>query len=128
MSLDSIYIALIAKKAEKIILKTGFKNVLCLANSLSKGVKKRKKALIFKACYIALKKLDMSINSNKKIVFSVIRKKSIFDVSKMITFFHIVTGSEFIPLSKRYKVMAYDKNEIIDLMKKYNFNVTFVRG
>jgi|LakMenEpi03Aug12_release.lakeMendotaPanAssembly.Ray.scaffolds.fasta_scaffold4262816_1 hypothetical protein len=47
---------------------------------------------------------------------------------KMITFFHILTGSEFIPLLKRYKVMPYDKNEIIDLMKKYNFNVSFVRA
>lgn len=127
MSLEKIYIALIAKKAEQVILKTGFKTVLNLANSLSKGVKRHKKALIFKACYLALKNLDMSINGNKKIVFAVIRKKSIFDENKMITFFHIVTGSEFIPLSKRYKVMAYDKNEIIDLMKKYNFNVSFVR-
>ena len=128
MSLDNIYIALIAKKAENIILKTGFKSVLNLANQLAKGVKRHKKALIFKGCYLALKKLDMSILSNKKIVFSVIRKKSIFDESKMITFFHILSGSEFIPLSKRYKVMTYDKNEIIDLMKKYNFNVSFVRG
>ena len=128
MSLDNIYIALIAKKAENIILKTGFKSVLNLANQLAKGVKRHKKALIFKGCYLALKKLDMSILSNKKIVFSVIRKKSIFDESKMITFFHILSGSEFIPLSKRYKVMAYDKNEIIDLMKKYNFIVSFVRG
>jgi hypothetical protein len=40
MSLDNIYLALIAKKAEQVILKTGFKNVLLLANSLSKGVKK----------------------------------------------------------------------------------------
>ena len=129
MSLDNIYIALVAKKAENIILSVGFKNVLSLANTLSKGVKKSKKSLIFKACYIALKNLDMDyLASNKKIVFSVIRKKSIFDESKMITFFHIVNGSEFIPLSKRYKVMAYDKNEIIDLMKKYNFNVSFVRG
>jgi hypothetical protein len=129
MSLDSIYLALIAKKAEQVILKTGFKNVLSLANKLSKGVRRHKKALIFKACYLALKNLDMNyLSSNKKIVFSVIRKKSIFDESKMITFFHILTGCEFIPLSKRYKVMPYDKNEIIDLMKKYNFNVTFVRG
>jgi hypothetical protein len=60
MSLENIYVALIAKKAENIILKTGFKNVLCLANKLSKGVKKSKKSLIFKACYIALKKLDMN--------------------------------------------------------------------
>jgi hypothetical protein len=83
MSLDSIYIALIAKKAENIIVKTGFKNVLCLANKLSKGVKKSKKALIFKACYQALKNLDMDyLSSNKKIVFSVIRKKSIFDEKK----------------------------------------------
>lgn len=132
MSLNSIYIALIAKKAEKIILSVGFKNVLSLANTLSKGVKKSKKSLIFKACYLALKNLDMSyqasnpLNNTKWIEVKQSEVKSVINEGVFYTVFSIVKGLHFIPKSKRYIVMRYTENELSVLAEKYNFNILLV--
>jgi hypothetical protein len=134
MSLNSIYIALIAKKAEKIILSVGFKNVLSLANTLSKGVKRNKKALIFKACYQALKNIDMDylasnpLNNSKWIEVTRSEVKSVINDGVFYTVFSIVKGLRFIPVSKRYIVMRYTENELSVLAKKYNFNILLVGG
>jgi hypothetical protein len=134
MSLDSIYIALIAKKAENIILKTGFKNVLSLANTLSKGVRRNKKSLIFKACYQALKNLDMNylasnpLNNSKWIEVTQSQVKSVMNEGVIYTVFSIVKGLHFIPKSKRYLVMRYSENELSLLAEKYNFNILLVGG
>jgi hypothetical protein len=132
MSLDNIYIALIAKKAENIILKNGFKTVLSLANTLSKGVKRNKKALIFKACYLALKNLDMDymasnpLNNSKWIEVVKSEVKSVINDGVFYTVFSIVNGINFIPKSKRYIVMRYTENELSVLAEKYNFNILLV--
>jgi len=132
MSLNSIYIALIAKKAENIILKTGFKNVLSLANVLSKGVKRHKKSLIFKACYIALKNLDMNylasnpLNNSKWIEVKKSEVASVINKGVFYTVFDIVTGLRFIPKTKRYLVMRYSENELSALAEKYNFSILLV--
>ena len=132
MALDTIYIALIAKKAEKIILSVGFKNVLTLANKLSKGVKKSKKSLIFKACYLALKNLDMNyqasnpLNNSKWIEVIKSEVKSVINEGVVYTVFSIVKGINFIPVSKRYIVMRYTENELAVLAEKYNFNILLV--
>lgn len=134
MSLQTIYIALIAKKAENIIVKNGFKTVLTLANSLSKGVKRNKKALIFKACYQALKNLDMDylasnpLNNSKWIEVTKSEVKSVINEGVVYTVFDIVKGLHFIPVSKRYKVMRYTENELALLSEKYNFNILLVGG
>lgn len=134
MSLEKIYIALIAKKAEKVILKTGFKTVLNLANSLSKGVKRHKKALIFKACYQALKNLDMDyqasnpLNNSKWIEVTRSEVKSVVNKGVVYTVFSIVKGINFIPKSKRYIVMRYTEQELSVLSEKYNFNILLVGG
>jgi hypothetical protein len=132
MSLDNIYIALIAKKAENIILKTGFKNVLSLANVLSKGVKKSKKALIFKACYQALKNLDMDylasnpLNNSKWIEVEKSEIASVINKGVFYKVFSIVKGLRFIPKSKRFLVMRYSENELSVLSEKYNFSILLV--
>jgi hypothetical protein len=134
MSLENIYIALIAKKAENIILKTGFKNVLALANVLSKGVKRSKKSLVFKACYcyIALKNLDMNyqssnpINNSKWIEVKESKIASVINKGVFYTVFDIVTGLRFIPKNKRYLVMRYSENELFELSQKYNFSILLV--
>lgn len=134
MSLNSIYVALIAKKAEKIILSVGFKNVLTLANKLSKGVKRHKKSLIFKACYLALKKLDMDylasnpLNNSKWIEVVKSEVKSVINDGVFYTVFDIVKGLHFIPKSKRYIVMRYSETELSLLAEKYNFNILLVGG
>jgi hypothetical protein len=134
MSLDNIYIALVAKKAENIILSVGFKNVLSLANTLSKGVKKSKKSLIFKACYQALKKLDMCylasnpLNNSKWIEVTRSEVKSVINDGVFYTVFSIVNGINFIPRSKRYIVMRYSEQELSLLSEKYNFNILLVGG
>jgi hypothetical protein len=132
MSLENIYIALIAKKAENIILKTGFKNVLALANKLSKGVKKSKKSLIFKACYQALKNLDMDylasnpLNNTKWIEVKKSEVNSVMNKGVVYIVFSITKGLRFIPKTKRYLVMQYSKNELFELSEKYNFAILLV--
>ena len=132
MSLENIYIALIAKKAEQVILKTGFKNVLCLANDLSKGVKRNKKGLIFKACYQALKNLDMNyqvsnpINNSKWIEVKKSEVASVINKGVFYTVFSIVKGLRFIPKNKRFLVMRYSENELSVLSEKYNFSILLV--
>jgi hypothetical protein len=132
MSLEKIYIALIAKKAEQVILKTGFKNVLTLSNQLSKGVKRSKKALIFKACYQALKNLDMDylasnpLNNSKWIEVKKSEVNSVMNKGVVYTVFSIAKGLRFIPKSKRFLVMRYSENELFDLSQKYNFNILLV--
>jgi hypothetical protein len=134
MSLNSIYVALIAKKAEKIILSVGFKNVLTLANKLSKGVKKSKKYLIFKACYLALKNLDMNyqasnpLNNSKWIEVTRSEVNSVINKGVVYTVFSIVKGLHFIPNKKRYLVMRYTELELSVLAEKYNFNILLVGG
>jgi hypothetical protein len=132
MSLDNIYLALIVKKAENIILKTGFKNVLSLANVLSKGVKRHKKSLIFKACYQALKNLDMDylasnpLNNSKWIEVRESQVASVINKGVFYTVFDIITGLRFIPKKKRYLVMRYSENELSVLAEKYNFSILLV--
>ena len=134
MSLSSIYVALIAKKAENIILKTGFKTVLSLANTLSKGVKKSKKSLIFKACYLALKNLDMRylasnpLNNSKWIEVVKSEVNSVINKGVVYTVFSIVNGINFIPKPKRYLVMRYSEQELSLLSEKYNFKILLVGG
>ena len=129
MSLQTIYMALIAKKAEQVILKNGFKTVLSLANQLSKGVKRHKKSLIFKACYQALKNLDMHyqasnpLNNSKWIEVTRSEVKSVMNKGVVYTVFSIVKGINFIPKSKRYIVMRYTEQELSVLSEKYNFNI-----
>jgi hypothetical protein len=125
-------LALIAKKAEQVILKTGFKNVLLLANSLSKGVKKSKKSLIFKACYQALKNLDMDylasnpLNNSKWIEVEKSEVNSVINKGVVYTVFSIVKGLRFIPKSKRFLVMRHSENELFELSEKYNFSILLV--
>jgi hypothetical protein len=132
MSLENIYIALISKKAEQVILKTGFKNVLSLANKLSKGVKRHKKALIFKACYQALKNLDMDylasnpLDKSKWIEVEKSEVASVINKGVFHTVFSIVKGLRFIPKNKRYLVMRYSENELFELSQTYNFSILLV--